>query len=288
VTSVRANLYYKRLDGLVASVPLGLNPDSTIFGNTDYGTVKGLELILDRDLRDGLGFHISYTLQEALATATNAYQFYHRIYIDSVGDTVNPARVQFPLDYDQRHGVTAILQGKVSDIGGPRIAGHHPFAGLEGSVVFRFASGLPYSRTTASGDTLIGLPNSSRLPSTHTLDFLLLLPIRVVGRTAGVYLDVRNALNTQNIESVRRDTGQPTLTSTGLEAAAEAAYQANPNPIPYESPRYRRWADLDGNGYIEGPNELLPLYRQAAADFNQPIFYYGPPRLVRLGVQLTF
>ena len=288
VTSVRGNLYIKRLEGLVASVPLGLNPDSTIFGNTDYGTVRGLEIILDRDLRDGWGFHLSYTLQSAVATASNAYQLFHRISIDSLGDTIVPARVEFPLDYDQRHGVTAILQGKVSDIGGPRIAGHHPFAGLEGSVVFRFASGLPYSRTTASGDTIIGLPNSNRLPSTHTLDFLLLLPVRVVGRTAGVYLDVRNALNTQNIESVRRDTGQPTLTSTGLEAAAEAAYQANPNPIPYESPRYRRSADLDGNGYIEGPNELLPLYRQAAADFNQPIFYYGPPRLVRLGVQLTF
>ncbi|HTR20446.1 MAG TPA: TonB-dependent receptor [Gemmatimonadales bacterium] len=288
ITAVRGNLYVKRLDGLVASVPLGVNPDSTVFGNTDYGTVKGLELIFDRDLVDGWGLHISYTLQTAVATATNAYQFFHRVFIDSLGDTVVPARVEYPLDYDRRHGLTVILQGKVSDIGGPRIAGHHPFAGLEGSAVFRFASGLPYTRTTPSGDTLIGLPNSNRLPSTHSLDFLVLLPIRVVGRTAGVYLDVRNALNTQNIESVRRDTGQPQQTTDGIEASAQAAYQANPNPIPYESQRYRRWADLDGNGLIEGPGELLPLYRAAAADFSQPIFYYGPPRLIRLGVQLTF
>jgi hypothetical protein len=110
----------------------------------------------------------------------------------------------------------------------------------------------------------------------------------VIGRTAGLYLDVRNLLNTQNIESVRRDTGQPQLTSTGIEAIAQAAYQSNPDPIPYESRRYRRWADLDGNGLIEGPGELLPLYRAAAQDFSQPIFYYGQPRLVRLGVQMTF
>ena len=44
-TSVRTNLYMKRLDGLVASVPLTINPDSSIFGNADFGTVKGVEVI---------------------------------------------------------------------------------------------------------------------------------------------------------------------------------------------------------------------------------------------------
>ncbi len=33
--SIRVNAYVKRLEGLVASVPLGINPDSTIFGNID-------------------------------------------------------------------------------------------------------------------------------------------------------------------------------------------------------------------------------------------------------------
>jgi len=26
----------------------------------------------------------------------------------------------------------------------------------------------------------------------------------------------------------------------------------------------------------------------AARDFAQPLFYYGPPRLLRLGIELTF
>ena len=39
--SLRVGVYYKRLDGLVASVPLGVNPDSTIFGNADAGTTRG-------------------------------------------------------------------------------------------------------------------------------------------------------------------------------------------------------------------------------------------------------
>ena len=38
-TSVRVGVYQKRLTGLVASVPLGLNPDSTIFGNISPSVV---------------------------------------------------------------------------------------------------------------------------------------------------------------------------------------------------------------------------------------------------------
>ena len=53
VTSLRLGVYVKRLDGLVASVPLGLDPDSTIFGNADAGSVKGAELLFERELRGG-------------------------------------------------------------------------------------------------------------------------------------------------------------------------------------------------------------------------------------------
>ena len=88
--------------------------------------------------------------------------------------------------------------------------------------------------------------------------------------------------------AVRRDTGSPGLGEAGIQAAALAAYQANPQPIPYESARYRGWADLNHDGLIAGQSELLPLYVAAARDFYQPLFAYGPPRLVRLGVELIF
>ena len=66
------------------------------------------------------------------------------------------------------------------------------------------------------------------------------------------------------------------------------AYNAHPESIPYESTRYRSWADLDHNGYLEGQGELLPLYLAAARDAAQPLFYFGQPRLFRLGVELSF
>nr|MBA3258586.1 TonB-dependent receptor [Gemmatimonadales bacterium] len=71
--SLRVGVYVKRLTGLVASVPLGVNPDSTIFGNADAGSVKGAEILLERDLLNGVGFRVAYTLQDAVATATDPF-----------------------------------------------------------------------------------------------------------------------------------------------------------------------------------------------------------------------
>lgn len=151
-----------------------------------------------------------------------------------------------------------------------------------------FVRALPFSRSNAAGDSLIGLPNDSRLPTTLTVDLLVRRPLRLGGARSGVYLDVRNLLNRRNIVTVRRDTGQPGLTAAGVDSLAEAAYQAHPEEIPYESARYRAFADADGNGYIEGREELFPLYLSAARDFTQTLFAYGPPRLVRLGVEFLF
>lgn len=69
---------------------------------------------------------------------------------------------------------------------------------------------------------------------------------------------------------------------------AERAYQAHPEGIPYESPRYRSFADANGDGLIVGRDELYPLFLAAARDYNQPLFAYGPPRTLRLGVEFVF
>ena len=288
-TTLRVNVFNKLLSGLVASVPLGVNPDSTIFGNADYGNVKGAEVIADRPVRNGWGARVAYTLQNAQASATNAFQLVRRIRVDPSGDTINSANVQYPLDYDRRHNFTFVGQVQLPDSAGPSVLGVRPFARLEAAGIARVSSGLPFTITNAGGDTLIGLPNSHRLPMTMTVDLLVRRQLSLGGGWHGsVYLDVRNLLNRRNIESVRRDTGTPNLTPQGIDSLAETAYAAHPEPIPYESPRYRAFADVDRNGFIEGRGELFPLFQSAARDYTQPLFSYGAPRLFRLGVELLF
>jgi hypothetical protein len=155
-------------------------------------------------------------------------------------------------------------------------------------VIVRLASGLPFSRSDSTGDSLVGLPNGSRLPNTSSLDLLIRRSIRLGGAMGGIYLDVRNVLDRRNVIAVRRDTGEPQADEPAILRMAEAAYEASPFPIPYESARYRAHADLDGDGLVAGREELFPMYVAAASDYAQPIFAYGPPRLARLGVELLF
>jgi hypothetical protein len=140
----------------------------------------------------------------------------------------------------------------------------------------------------STGDSLVGLPNGSRLPNTSSVDLLIRRPIRLGATTGGIYLDVRNLFNHQNVVAVRRDTGEPQPTGEAIELMAEEAFEANPDPIPFESQRYRAAADLDGDGFVAGREELFPMYLEAATDYARPIFAYGPPRLARLGVELLF
>ena len=287
--SVKVGAYVKRLTGLVASIPLGVNPDSTIFGNADAGSVKGGEVVLERDMRGGVGVRLAYTFQDAVATATDPFLLNRFLVVDPItGDTTRPARAEFPLDFDRRHTMTAIARARVSEEGGPQVLGIRPLASLEGAVILRVASGLPFSMSDSTGDSLVGLPNGSRLPWTSSLDLLVRRSLRLGGTSGAVYLDLRNLLDRRNIVAVRRDTGVPQPTEEAIELIAEQAYQAHPEPIPYESARYRAQADLNGDGYLTGREELFPLYVAAARDYTQPVFAYGPPRLARLGVELIF
>lgn len=288
--SLRVGVYQKRLEGLVASVPLGLNPDSTIFGNADAGTTRGVEILAERELRNGYGFRVAYTLQDAKATSTDPFLLNRLIVVDQqTGDTIRPARAEFPLDFDQRHTLTVILRGKAPGEVGPKILGVRPIGGLEGAIIIRALSGLPFSSfDTLKKDSLVGLPNGSRLPGSSTIDLLVRRPLRLGGTVGGIYLDVRNLLNRRNVVAVRRDTGEPQADNDVIDRMAELAYIAHPEAIPYESSRYRRSADLNGDGYLSGREELFPLYVAAARDFAQPLFFYGPPRLMRLGVELLF
>ena len=281
-TNLRLNVYVKRLDGLVASVSQGVDPDSSVFGNTDFGTVYGSEVLFERELFQGFRGRINYTFQVAQASESDAFRQRVHVVDPVTHDTISSSHDQFPLDYDRRHSLLTVLEYQVP---APLPAG---LRGLDLALIGRYLSGLPYSRTNAKGDTLIGPPNSYRLPSQQSVDILIRRSLTIAGRHGSVYLDMRNVTNRQNVVAVRRDTGSPFMTEAGITAAATAAYNLHPEPIPYESPRYRPAADLDHNGLIDGYAELYPLYVAAARDAFQPTFAYASPRLTRIGFEVSF
>ncbi|MBK7596759.1 MAG: hypothetical protein IPJ11_16380, partial [Gemmatimonadetes bacterium] len=62
------------------------------------------------------------------------------------------------------------LDGETHPEAGPRILGVRPFGRMSAAAVVRFGSGLPYTRTNVTGDSIIGDINGSRLPNQFTLD----------------------------------------------------------------------------------------------------------------------
>ncbi|HET7024269.1 MAG TPA: TonB-dependent receptor [Gemmatimonadales bacterium] len=286
--TLKVGVYVKRLDKLVASVPFGLDPDSTVFGNLDHGSVRGLEIIAEREVVNGLRLRGSYTLQQATASGSDAFRL-RTLFLDPVtGDTMRPASDEFPLDYDRRHTFTGIVEYHSPDVAGPKLLGGSLFGGVSAAAILSFRSGLPFSRYSPTGDTLVGPPNSYRLPDQTNVDLLVRKAFTLLGREGSVYFDARNLLNTQVVIAVNRTTGSAYVSDATITQMATAAYDANPEAIPYESPRYRSWADLNHDGLISGPAELVPLYLEAARDYTRPLFAFGPPRLVRLGVELRF
>ena len=62
------------------------------------------------------------------------------------GQNVDPARVEFPLDYDRRHSLTVIGQIRLPDTAGPVLRGWRVAGGIEGAAIVRFTSGSISSR----------------------------------------------------------------------------------------------------------------------------------------------
>jgi len=282
VTNLRLNVYVKKLDGMIASVPFGADADSSVFANSDYGSVYGGEILFEREVFRGFRGRINYTFQVAQGSASDAFRQRTPVVDPVSGELIPASSDQFPLDYDRRHSLIGVLEYQVPQ--------HLPpvLRGLDMSVIGRYFSGLPYSKTTATGDTILGPPNSYRLPAQYSLDALFRKGFDIGGQRGAVYLDMRNILNQQNVVALRRDTGSPFMTEDGIQDAALARYTAHPEAIPYESPRYRAEADLDLNGMVDGYDELFPQYLAATRDAYQPTFAYSAPRLVRFGLELSF
>jgi hypothetical protein len=101
-----------------------------------------------------------------------------------------------------------------------------------------------------------------------------------------VSFDARNLLGRENLLAVRSSTG--TIAPTLDEVRDLAATVAMPaTPISSGSPLYNRSIDTDGDGRIT-QNEFAQARFAAALDRLDPSLFYGEPRQLRLGIEVSF
>ncbi|HXB41222.1 MAG TPA: TonB-dependent receptor [Bacteroidia bacterium] len=258
------------------------------YGNIDFSTVKGFSAEFQLRRTGGVQFSANYTMQFAEGSGSNANGGYN------LASTSQPnLRVITPLDFDQRHTLTANFDyrfGAGKDYRGPQTTfkeGGKTWRWLEDvgfNFVSRLGSGTPYTRRYPPAPDeefgqnisqfIYGDLNGSRFPWQFRTDlrvdknFTLSFGKEESKRTTNlnVYFQILNLFNTKNVINVHNYTGSPT-----------------------------------DDGYLAsnfGINEINQKYTQGAAyasafqdQYNAKLNdgrYYSLPRQFRIGLQFDF
>jgi outer membrane receptor protein involved in Fe transport len=278
-SSLTLSAFYRELRDMIQIVKTNYSyPVSYLtYGNIDFGTVKGMSATYDMRRSGNVTLSANYTLQFADGTGSSSSSGL------SLVNTGQPnLRTTIPLSYDQRHAFNVSMDyryGSGKDYTGPVLFKKQVFANAGANFVVIAGSGTPYSRQSnitqeaAFGindrSTLEGSLNGSRLPWTvrintkinkrFTLDVGQLDNKRTLG--FNVYLQVQNLLNTKNVRSVYRATGNPDDDGYLSDAAAQTDIQAQ-----------------------NDPQSFTDMYR---IKINNPS-NYSLPRLARLGIEINF
>lgn len=203
--------YYKDISDLVTTRTSFkvAGKSVTKFFSDDYGSVKGFDLSLEKLARSGfLSGSISYSYMIANGNGSTALEPYYT-FLTSTIDTLAPV-TEYPLDFDQRHTLTAVVDYRVPLDWHGNLFGLPVPGGWGMNVVGYYGSGLPYTTTDNQGNRL-GERNDSRLPPSYTVDMRLNKDFGMAGGGAlfTVFVEVDNLFDRRNVIDVYSQTGSP-------------------------------------------------------------------------------
>ncbi|MFT5280352.1 MAG: hypothetical protein ACI9P8_001993, partial [Bacteroidia bacterium] len=284
-SAIELNAFYREMRNQIATIRVteAYPRTYTTLGNLDFGTVKGLTVSYDLRRTKNLSLRLAYTLQFADGTGSSV-----ETGVNLVNAGFGNLRVIQPLDFDQRHNIVVSADyrfGNGKNYNGPKTVtkGGKTINWLQNfgvNAIIRAGSGNPYSRQsnvtgTANGvgsAFLEGSINGSSRPWQFRVDMRVDKDVSIKwtkgteGKPAkrsnlNIYVDIQNLLNTQNILSVYRKTGNPS--DDGYLGAAQF------QPLIQSQTDEQSFRDL------------------YAVAVNSP-FNYSQPRRIRLGLLLNF
>lgn len=232
-SALKFSAYYREMRDMTQSRTIQQVPvigTYTTYGNIDFGTVKGFTLQYDLRRIQNTELRLAYTLQFADGTGSSANS---QRGLTRLGNIRN----LFPLDFDERHNISGILDYRFSDgrdYNGPRIGNKDILSNFGANLQLTAVSGRPYTANIRSvpfgGEGIQGAINGNRLPWRFTLDLRLdksfsLTAANKKPLNLNVYFRVSNLLNRKNVISVYSVTGSPV--DDGYLATAEGVNVTN-------------------------------------------------------------
>ncbi|MBK7935573.1 MAG: carboxypeptidase regulatory-like domain-containing protein [Lewinellaceae bacterium] len=226
-SALKFSAYYREMRDMVQSRTILYVPTIGQYetsGNIDYGTVKGFTVQYDLRRIQNAELRIAYTLQFADGTGSNATS---QRGLTSRGNI----RALFPLDFDERHNINAILDYRFDEgkrYNGPRVGGKDILSNFGVNIQTYAVSGRPYTATLRpvrfGGEGTLGAINGNRLPWRFNIDMRIdksfnVAPAGKNPLNVNIYFRVANVLNRKNVIGVYSTTGSPT--DDGYLATAE-------------------------------------------------------------------
>jgi len=221
--------WYKDITDLLSTYHISyLSQDYVVFYNSDYASVKGIDVTLTKRYSNYVSGSIDYTYMVAKGNNSQPLGGY----IDAFSQEEIPHQ-EFYLDFDQRHDVAVNLNFTIPKDAGPEIFGLKPLSDLNMNVLFQAGSGLPY---TPYVDPTVRIEiNSGRKPWTSTLDLRMIKKISVLGLRPALFVEITNLFDRENVVHVYSRTGKPF--DTGLADLVGSSPDANHNPLHVGAPR---------------------------------------------------
>lgn len=261
-TVVKAVTYYKDISNLTTTRKVVYAGGSYVeYVNADYGSVKGVDLILSRKRVNNLAATLNYSYMIARGNASYATEGYYD-YFTQEDPPEFPVR-EYPLAFDQRHTLSFNLDYRIPRDYNVELFGVGLPSAWGANMLFKYGSGMPYTKTDNEGNR-IGLPNEGRMPSNYTFDLKVNKDFYL--NSAGdmflsMFIEIENLFDKRNVINVYSNTGEPDDDGTD--------FASTPDP------------DGDGPLTAEDVNEA---YRLLAADPQN----YDQPRQIRWGLELIF
>lgn len=262
--TLKITTYYKDLTNLASTRQVVYAGGSyTQYINADYGSVKGVDLILTkRPEHSNLSGSVNYSYMIAQGNASTAYEGYYDYYTQGTNAPVWPTR-EYPLSFDQRHTLTVNLDFRVPrDWEGSFLGTRLPGAwGI--NVLAKYGSGLPYTKTDEQGNR-IGALNEGRMPPTHTVDLKFNKDFYLFSDKdlhLSFFTEVQNLFDQRNVIHVYSNTGKPND----------------------DRRHYELTTDPDGDGPYTA-EDVNRYYRLLAKDPQN----YDAPRTLRWGLEFVF
>lgn len=207
--------------------------EQNYYENSDYSRTRGLEVEIDKKYGNYVSGSMTYNFSYAYGkSSAEALDYFDNFYARSGGRFVIQ---EFPLDWDERHKVTFILDLRVPANDHPKLFGLTLPDNFGLNIFWQYGSGFPYTPTKdhpgIASELAPGqepLTNSERYPATSNVDIRFNKDFKVGPMDYTIELWVNNLFDNRDVVAVYGATGRP---ETGL-VNESVVLDSNGEPSP--------------------------------------------------------